>query len=45
MLPTPGSTLDTPAMLDVVDVEILALTGLDVLDKNNVLVENLANHL
>ena len=35
MLPAPGSTLDIPVILDVVDVEIPPLPGLEVLDGNN----------
>ena len=45
MLPTSGSTLDIPFILDVVDVEIPPLLGLDVLEGNNLLVYNVANHL
>ena len=45
MLPTPGSTLGIPVILDVVDVEIQELLGLVVLDENNLLVDNVTNHL
>ena len=45
MLSTPESTLDIPVMLDVVDVEIPPLLGLEVLDGNNLLVDNGTNHL
>ena len=45
MLPTPESTLDIPVILDVVDVEIPPLQGLDILDRNNLFVNNVINHL
>ena len=45
MLPTPGSTLDIPVILDAEDVEIPPFLGLDVLDGNNLLVDNAINHL
>ena len=44
MLPTPGSTLDIPVALDVGDVEIPQLLGLDVLDGNKLLVDKVTNH-
>ena len=45
MLPTPGSKLDIPVRLEVVDAQILELLGQYVLDGNNLLVENVINHL
>ena len=45
MLPTCGYKLDIPVILDVVDVEIASLLGPDVLDGNNLLVDNVTNHL
>ena len=45
MLPTPESTFDILVIFDVVDVEIQALQGLDVLDGNNHLVYNVTNYL
>ena len=45
MLPTPGSTLEMPVIRDILDVEIPPLLGLDVLDRNNLLVYNVTNHL
>ena len=45
MLAALGCTLDIPVAVDVVDVEILPLLGFDVLDVNNVVVDNLTNHL
>ena len=45
MLPTPGSSFDIPVILDVLDVEIPPLPELNVLDGNNLLVDNVTNHL
>ena len=45
MLLTPGSTFEIPVMLDAQDFEIPPLLGLDVLDGNSFLVDNLTNHL
>ena len=45
MLPTPGSTLEIPIILDVVDIKIPPLLELDVLGGNNLLVDNTTNHL
>ena len=45
MLPTPGSTLDITVILDVVDVKIPALPVLDVFYWNNLLADNVNNHL
>ena len=45
MLPIFGSALDIPLLLDVVDVEIPGLLGLDLLDGNNLLVDNAISHL
>ena len=43
-LPIPGSTLDIPIKLDVVDVEIPTLLRVDVLDGNKILVDNVTNN-
>ena len=45
MLPILGFTLDMPVILDIIDVEIPALLGLDVLDGNNLPVDNVIKHL
>ena len=45
MLPTLRSTIEIPFILDVVEIEIPTLLGLDVLDRNNLLVHNMTNHL
>ena len=45
MLPTPGFTLDIPVILDVVEVEIPPLLGIDVLDGNKLLFDNVTSHL
>ena len=45
MLPTPGTTLDVLVILDVVDVEIPALIDVYILDRSNLLVDNVAYHL
>ena len=45
MLPTAGCTLDVPVILDTVYVEIPHLLGLDVLDGNNLVFDNVTNHL
>ena len=45
ILSTPGSVLEIPVILDVVDHEIPALLGLEFLYGNNLLVENVSNHL
>ena len=45
MLLTPGSTLDIQVILDFVDLDIPALLGLDVLNRNNLIVDNISNHL
>ena len=45
ILPIPGSTLDIPVILDVVDVEIPLLLGMDVLDGTNHPFDNVTNHL
>ena len=45
MLPTPVSTPDIPVILDIVDVEIPPLLGLDILDGKNLLFDNVTNHL
>ena len=45
MLPTPGCTLDILVILDVLDVKIPPLLGLNVLDRNNLLVDNITYHL
>ena len=44
MLPTPGSTLDVPVILDFVDVKIPQSLESDVLDETNLLVDNATNH-
>ena len=44
MLLTPGSILDISVILNVLDVNISPLLGLDVLDGNNLLVDNLTNN-
>ena len=45
ILPTPGSVRDVPILMDVVDIDIPALLGLDVLDGNNLFVDNVTGHL
>ena len=45
MLSAPGSILDIPVILDVVDVEISPLLGLDVLDDNDLFIEIVTNDL
>ena len=45
ILSTLESTFDIPFILDVVDVEIPALLGLDILDGNNLLVDKVTNHI
>ena len=45
MLPKLGSTLDIPVILDVVDVEIPELLGPDILDRKNLLIDNVTNQL
>ena len=45
MLLTLEFSLDIPVILDVVDVEIPALLGLDILDGNNLPVDKVINHL
>ena len=45
MLSTLGSAFDIPVILHVLDVEIPELLGLDVLDGNNLLVDNVTNNL
>ena len=45
MLPTPGSALDIPVILNVVDVEMPPLLGLYVLDRNNLILDKVSNHL
>ena len=44
-LPTPGSIPDIPVILDFVDVELKPLLGLEALDRSNLLVDNVTNHL
>ena len=44
MLPSPGSTLDIPVILNVVDVEITSFLGYDVLYKICLQEDNIANH-
>ena len=44
ILPIPGSAGDIPIMMDVVDVDILALLGLDVLNGKNLLVDNVTGN-
>ena len=44
MLPSLESVLYIPVLLDVLDIEIPALLGLNVLDGNNLLFKNLKNH-
>ena len=44
LLPTPRHIQDIPILLDVVDINILALLGLDVLDENNLFVDNVTGH-
>ena len=44
-LPKIGYTLNIPVIIDVADVEILALLGLDVPDVINLLGNNITNHL
>ena len=45
MLPTSESIIDLSVILDALNVEIQPLPRLDVLDRNNVLVRNVTNHL
>ena len=45
MLPTTESALDIPVLLDVVDVEIPEILGLDVLYGNNFLFDNVTDQL
>ena len=45
MFTKPGFSLEILILLDVVDLEIQALLGLDVLDCNNLLFDNVTNHL
>ena len=45
ILPTPGNRREIPVIMDVVDVDIPALLGIDVLDGNNLFVDNVAGHL
>ena len=45
LLPTPGHVQDIPILLDLLDVKVHALLGLDALDGNNLFVENIAGHL
>ena len=45
MLPTPGSMLDIPVLLDVIYVEIPELQVQYVLDGNNHLVDIVTNYL
>ena len=45
MLPTSGSTLGIPVILDVIGFEISPLLGLNVLDWNNFRVDIVTNHL
>ena len=45
MLPTPGPRLEIPIFLDVVDVQIPASLGLDVLDGNNILLDTVTSYL
>ena len=45
ILRTPVTTPDNPILLDLVDVEISALQGLDVLDGSELLVNNVTNSL
>ena len=42
---TSAYTLDISVLFDVVEVVISALLGLDVLDKNNLVVDNVTKHL
>ena len=44
-LPKSGSIIGIPVTLEVVDVEIPPLLGLDVLYENNLLVDNITNHI
>ena len=44
-LPTPAHIYDTPILLDVVKVNVPALLGLDILDGNNLLVDNVTGNL
>ena len=44
-LPTTRHIPAIPILLDVVDVNIPALLGLDVLDGNNIFVDNVTGHL
>ena len=44
-LPTPGYARDIPILMDVVDVNISDLLGLDVLDGNNLFVDSVIGHL
>ena len=45
ILPAPRSTLDISVIRDVVDVEIPPFLVLDILEGNNLLVDNVTNHL
>ena len=45
MVPTSGSTFYIPPMLDDVDVKIPLVRELYVQDGNNLLVDNITNHL
>ena len=45
VLTTSGSTLDILVLLDFVHVEISALLGLDFLDSNKYLLNNVINHV
>ena len=45
IFPTSGYIHETPIILDFVDVEIPELLGLDFLDGNNILIDNITNHL
>ena len=45
MLETPGSTPDTLVIFDVVDVDIPVFLGINILDRNNLLVDSVTNHL
>ena len=45
ILPMTGSVRDIPILMDVVDVDIPALLGLDVLDGNGLFFENVTGYL
>ena len=45
ILPTPRSVRDIPILVDVVDVDISALLGLDELDSNNFFIGNVTGHI